>query len=268
MMDAEADRCPGDHRRTVGPRHPHRTGPPAGLGRPDRPRRRARPPVDDTGSRRGRPSTRRSVRPGPACPTTTTVISPWSTGAHWSGWCPSVTCCPWPRSVRPTRPARMCRPASRAWWWPRPPSGTCGASRASSTTGSTRPPSWPPGGRSRTSGSSSSTGRSPTARSRRASAPRWRPAARLPPGVTALLPALAGAGSPLDVLRSGVSLLGAELGWRPTLDIGADDAPLPGVGPLCAASRPCWPRPTACAGVSGPSHPVTTCPRWPTTCGC
>jgi citrate synthase len=45
----------------------------------------------------------------------------------------------------------------------------------------------------------------------------------LPPGVTALLPALAGAGSPLDALRSGVSLLGAELGWRPTLDIGADE---------------------------------------------
>ncbi len=41
----------------------------------------------------------------------------------------------------------------------------------------------------------------------------------LPEGVAALLPALARHGSPLDVLRSVVSLLGAELGWAPTLDL-------------------------------------------------
>jgi citrate synthase len=45
----------------------------------------------------------------------------------------------------------------------------------------------------------------------------------LPPGLTALLPALARQGAPLDVLRSAVSVLGAELGWRPTHDIGADE---------------------------------------------
>jgi citrate synthase len=41
----------------------------------------------------------------------------------------------------------------------------------------------------------------------------------LPPGLAAMLPAMAGNGRPLEVLRSAVSLLGAELGWRPTLDI-------------------------------------------------
>ena len=43
----------------------------------------------------------------------------------------------------------------------------------------------------------------------------------LPPGLSTLLPALAARGAPLDVLRTAVSLLGAELGWRPTHDIGA-----------------------------------------------
>jgi citrate synthase len=40
----------------------------------------------------------------------------------------------------------------------------------------------------------------------------------LPPGLAALLPAVAGAGSPLDVLRTSVSLFGSELGWRPVSD--------------------------------------------------
>jgi citrate synthase len=44
----------------------------------------------------------------------------------------------------------------------------------------------------------------------------------LPPGLAALLPSLAAQGSPLDVLRTGVSLLGAELGWQPTTDIDAE----------------------------------------------
>ena len=43
----------------------------------------------------------------------------------------------------------------------------------------------------------------------------------LPDGLASLLPALASSGAPLDVLRTGVSLLGAELGWRPTHDIDA-----------------------------------------------
>ena len=43
----------------------------------------------------------------------------------------------------------------------------------------------------------------------------------LSPGLLALLPALSVRGAPLDVLRTAVSLLGAELGWRPTHDIDA-----------------------------------------------
>jgi citrate synthase len=45
----------------------------------------------------------------------------------------------------------------------------------------------------------------------------------MPPGLAALLPSLAGLGSTLDVLRTSVSVLGAELGWRPTHDIGPDE---------------------------------------------
>jgi citrate synthase len=44
----------------------------------------------------------------------------------------------------------------------------------------------------------------------------------LPPGLSTLLPALARRGAPLDVLRTAVSVLGAELGWQPTHDIGPD----------------------------------------------
>jgi CBS domain-containing protein len=45
----------------------------------------------------------------------------------------------------------------------------------------------------------------------------------MPPGLRSLLPSLAHLGTPLDVLRTAVSVLGAELGWRPTHDIGADE---------------------------------------------
>ena len=55
----------------------------------------------------------------------------------------------------------------------------------------------------------------------------------LPPGLAALLPALAAQGAPLDVLRSAVSVLGAELGWRPTHDISADELYDQALG-LCA----------------------------------
>jgi citrate synthase len=41
----------------------------------------------------------------------------------------------------------------------------------------------------------------------------------LPPGLAGLLPSVAVAGNPLDALRTAVSVLGAELGWPPTLDI-------------------------------------------------
>ena len=55
----------------------------------------------------------------------------------------------------------------------------------------------------------------------------------MPPGLAALLPSLARLGAPLDVLRTAVSLLGAELGWRPTHDIGADELYEQALG-LCA----------------------------------
>jgi citrate synthase len=56
---------------------------------------------------------------------------------------------------------------------------------------------------------------------------------RLPPGLHTLLPALCQRGAPLDVLRTAVSLLGAELGWRPTHDIGAGELYDDALG-LCA----------------------------------
>jgi citrate synthase len=57
---------------------------------------------------------------------------------------------------------------------------------------------------------------------RRSSAAFAREVARLrtlPPGLAALLPSVAVTGNPLDALRTAVSVLGAELGWAPTLDI-------------------------------------------------
>jgi citrate synthase len=40
----------------------------------------------------------------------------------------------------------------------------------------------------------------------------------LPPRLAAILPSIADTGAPLDVLRTAVSLFGAELGWRPISD--------------------------------------------------
>lgn len=64
-------------------------------------------------------------------------------------------------------------------------------------------------------------GELPDARAAAAFADEIRRRRALPPGLTALLPQLATLGAPLDVLRSALSLLGAELGWRPTHDIAA-----------------------------------------------
>jgi len=55
----------------------------------------------------------------------------------------------------------------------------------------------------------------------------------IPPGLRSLLPSLAPLGTPLDVLRTAVSVVGAELGWRPTHDIGADELYDQALG-LCA----------------------------------
>jgi len=61
-------------------------------------------------------------------------------------------------------------------------------------------------------------GRLPTAAEARRFAEELAPLRVLPPGVGQVLGELAGAGTPLEALRTAVSLLGAELGWRPTLD--------------------------------------------------
>jgi citrate synthase len=55
----------------------------------------------------------------------------------------------------------------------------------------------------------------------------------LPPELTGLLPTLSTLGAPLDVLRTAVSVLGAELGWRPTHDIDAAELYDQALG-LCA----------------------------------
>jgi citrate synthase len=64
-------------------------------------------------------------------------------------------------------------------------------------------------------------GELPTVQQSAAFARQVAPLRTLPPGLAALLPSLAAQGSPLDVLRTSVSLLGAELGWQPTTDIDA-----------------------------------------------
>ncbi len=95
--------------------------------------------------------------------------------------------------IRPAERGRAptCPAGSRAWWWPRPRWATSAASRASTTTGSTRPSTWPPPARSRTSGTCSSTGRSPTAAGRPTSPAEVAGLRDLPPGLAGLLPALA-----------------------------------------------------------------------------
>jgi len=55
----------------------------------------------------------------------------------------------------------------------------------------------------------------------------------LPPGLAALLPHLCRQGEPLEVLRSAVSVLGAELGWPPTHDTSAGELADQALG-LCA----------------------------------
>jgi citrate synthase len=45
----------------------------------------------------------------------------------------------------------------------------------------------------------------------------------LPPGLRELLPSLSATGTPLDVLRSAVSVLGSELGWRSSFDLRPDE---------------------------------------------
>ena len=139
----------------------------------------------------------------------------------------------WRASGPRARRAATSRPGSRAWWWPRRRSATSAARRASSTTGSTRRSSWPRSAPSRTSGICCSTASSPTrpprppsatrcggaAPSRRACTPCCRPSASAAHRSTCCAPPS----------RSSA----AELGWRPTHDIGADELYDQALG-LCA----------------------------------
>jgi citrate synthase len=63
------------------------------------------------------------------------------------------------------------------------------------------------------------TGELPDTATSRAFADDVRGRRQLPPGLSTLLPALARRGTPLEVLRTSVSVLAAELEWQPTLDI-------------------------------------------------
>ena len=75
-------------------------------------------------------------------------------------------------------------------------------------------------------------------------------------------------GSPLDVLRTGVSILGAELGWRPDPRHRPPRAAGPGPPPLRGGPHPARPPSTASSRARTRSRPGTTCPTPPTTCGC
>ena len=97
---------------------------------------------------------------------------------------------------------------------------------------------------SRTCGTCCSTGTLPDRRQAAAFTAEVAALRDLPPGLAGLLPALAPHGSPLDVLRTAVSLLGAELGWR----AGTRHRPAEELGP----------RPSGWAPWSPPSSPPST----------
>ena len=181
----------------------------------------------------------------------------------------SATSWPWPRSGRPSNGAPTCPADWRGWWWPRPRSATSAARRASSTTASTRPPSWPPTGRSRMSGSCSSTASSPTGPHRPRFAARGGRAARAPrPGWPGCFPPWPRSGAPLDALRTGGlaprgrARVAAHPRHRPPRAAG------PGAPPRAPSSPPCSPPSTASSRARTRYRPGTTSPTPPTTCGC
>ena len=89
----------------------------------------------------------------------------------------------------------------------------------------------------------------------------------LPAGLAAILPQISATGTPLDVLRSAVSLLGAELSWRPILDTSSEEL-------LSQARELCALVPTVLSAVdrlrrdSRRSSPATTSGSRRTTSGC
>jgi len=89
----------------------------------------------------------------------------------------------------------------------------------------------------------------------------------LPPVLADLLPAVAATGSPLDALRTAVSLLGAELGWPAGLDIDASErrAEALRLGAVVPTIL------TAVHRLRRGLEPSPRAPTWlspPTTCGC
>ena len=86
------------------------------------------------GRRRARPAAPPRVPPPPG----------GRPAANSSGSCRCATSCAWPRSLpSPGAPDRGAEGPRRVSSSPRPPSATCGASRASTTTASTRPSTSP-----------------------------------------------------------------------------------------------------------------------------
>ena len=168
------------------------------------------PPLPPPAGRRGRAAGRRRLDPGPL-----------RRGQPPAG-----------RRARGRRAAR----GSRAWSWPPRPSATSAGARASTTTASTRRSTSRPTGASRTSGISSSNGELPDRRSGPAFAAEVRTLRAPPrrPGSSSC-PDSPRRAAPLDVLRTAVSLFGAELGWRPVSDEDAGDRARPGASRLSAA---------------------------------
>ena len=75
-------------------------------------------------------------------------------------------------------------------------------------------------------------------------------------------------GAPLDVLRTAVSVLGAELGWRPTHDIGADELADQALGRCARSCRRSWRRRTGSGRASSRWSPGPTSASPPTTSTC
>ena len=140
-------------------------------------------------------------------------------------------------------------------------SATSAGSRASTTTASTRRSSWPRPRSLEDVWYLLFDGRLPDARrAGRASRPRsptLRDAA--PPGLADPAPdRWPATGVPLDVLRTAVSLLGAELGWRPTHDIDRADSARPGAAALRRRAddpRRRLPAPPGCEPVAAAPRP-------------
>ena len=263
------DRVGRGHRTGRRGRDPDRARPDAGHRHRHRPPRRVGPAVDDRRPGRGRRA--RRGRRGLVRPDPPPLPPPTGGGPRRPGRC-GLTAGPahaWPRSGRPTRPGPRCPAVSKGWWWPRPRSAMYAASRASTTTGSTRPPTWPPSGPSRTSGSCCSTGPSPTAGPSAAFAAEVAGLRDLPPG-------LAGAAA-----RPGRRSAHPSTSSAPPCPCSAPSSAGPRVWTSTPQQRRAQAlrlvrrgahhpdrRPPAAPRPRLPCRPGRTSPSPPTTCGC